>query len=229
LNRAIAKLSGETYGRRRISRGGILSTMNMFRTIRSLCPNKDTVIFEIGPGTGYLGALLGLAGYRYVATDVTQALYLYQSHLFETLFGSDFLEGAHIPRDELDLDRALSDRRIVHMPWWSDYTQFERLPRAGVDLVVSNRALLEMNDLAWRYSMMMMRRLLSRSESGRHFIFEDWGSKEFTPASYGCHQFYENGFCIKHHDSATVVFSLQDRLGDKPFLKLPRPNEFHVY
>lgn len=117
LNRAIAELSGETCGWRRVSRGGILSTMNIFRTIRSLCPNKDTVIFEIGPGIGYLGALLGLAGYRYVATDVTQALYLYQSHLFETLFGSDFLEGAHIPRDEFDLDRALLDRRIVHMRW----------------------------------------------------------------------------------------------------------------
>lgn len=86
-----------------------------------------------------------------------------------------------------------------------------------------------MNDLARRYSMMIMRRLLSRSESGRHFIFEDWGSKEFAPASYGCHQFYENDFCIEYHDLAAVVFSLQDRFEGRPFLKLPQPSEYQAY
>lgn len=42
-------------------------------------------IFEIGPGSGYLGAYLINAGHTYAAVDVTQALYLWQNRLFSEI------------------------------------------------------------------------------------------------------------------------------------------------
>ena len=43
---------------------------------------KDTKILEIGPGSGYLGLLLILDGYDYAAIENSQALYLYQTIIF---------------------------------------------------------------------------------------------------------------------------------------------------
>ena len=37
---------------------------------------------EIGPGSGYLGALIMQQGWKYYSTEVTQAFYLYQNHNF---------------------------------------------------------------------------------------------------------------------------------------------------
>ena len=43
--------------------------------------SKEKTVFEIGPGTGYLGIFLRLKGYKYAALEITQPYYLYQSLL----------------------------------------------------------------------------------------------------------------------------------------------------
>ena len=72
----------------------LLSRMSLFRAIMALQANFDRPlsIFEIGPGNGYLGALLLRAGLRYIGFDNAQSLYLWQNRLFVECAGDEFLE-----------------------------------------------------------------------------------------------------------------------------------------
>lgn len=56
-----------------------LAAMTLFRAISAIgCHSgKRTLsVFEVGPGSGYLGAFLINAGHRYASMDNTQAFYL---------------------------------------------------------------------------------------------------------------------------------------------------------
>jgi len=95
-------------------------------------------ILEIGPGSGYLGLLLGLAGHRYLAVEAAQAFYVYQSELWRFAFGTDYDDG---------LER-LGPSRIQHVPWWTFNEEHLQLP--ALDASTSNHALAEMHPGAVR-------------------------------------------------------------------------------
>ena len=53
--------------------------LNLFRQVSEIARIHDKPklnILEVGPGSGYLGALLILAGHNYTSLDITQSLYL---------------------------------------------------------------------------------------------------------------------------------------------------------
>ena len=85
-------MTKKLYGKARIPTANLLLALSIYRNLKLLLPSDDTVIFEVGGGCGYLGAMLALDGFQVISMNVTQAFYLYQSHLYQTLLGDNFIE-----------------------------------------------------------------------------------------------------------------------------------------
>jgi hypothetical protein len=150
--------------------------MKLFRTVQEVArifAKRELTIFEIGPGSGYLGAMLIAAGHRYLSSDIAQGFYLWQSHLGRTLAGHDFVEGALQPSYPYP-----TGARVVHMPWWHYATLYRSAPVPEVDIVVSDHALGEMHPYAMRYSAQLIQMMLRSSPIGL-MMFESIGEPRF--------------------------------------------------
>lgn len=205
INRQVRRMSTELYGRPAFTTGSLIRALNVFRHIRWLYPEKGAVVLEIGPGCGYLGALLMMTGYRYVATDVTQGFYLYQNHLWRWLVGDGLRE---LAGDAASVADCLADERVIgiHLPWWSYMTWFRDRRPVPVDVVTANHMLCEMSRLSRRYTMKLTRRLLDGGARKPSFVFEGWGYDLITSEYEAYRGFRWNGFAMRHHDADITVF-----------------------
>lgn len=112
-------------------------------------------VFEVGPGTAYLGALLVNEAIDYYGfTDNAQALFLWQTRMMEEV-----------------------GRRDVGVPWWR-FARGEGLPQ--VDVVVSNSNLGEMTRDALRITAHRARAMLEGSRLGL-FMFSSVGYPRHNP------------------------------------------------
>jgi hypothetical protein len=145
--------------------GNLLVQTGPFRAIHHLAhrfARPRLSVFEVGPGMGYLGAMLAVAGHGYVSYDVTQSLYLWQSLLLDALAGDEFVEMAAL--------RDPPAARVAHMPWWH-YCRLVHACPVRADIVYSNSNLGEMSNLALRYVLQISRDMLSDSEIGVFMYF----------------------------------------------------------
>lgn len=121
------------------------ATTTLLRAIyqaRLVAAFKPSSVLEVGPGSGYLGAMLMLAGYRYSAVESSQAFYLCQSNLWA----------------------AVGLRPHVHFTWWQ---WADEMPTRA-ELVTANHVLCEMHPyavgfLAYRAKGLGMKNLISDS------------------------------------------------------------------
>ncbi|MDA8231389.1 MAG: hypothetical protein M0006_08620 [Magnetospirillum sp.] len=218
IARVAANLTGKHYARRIVPTDSLARAMNVFRHIRYIHPDPNATIFEVGPGSGYLGALLALAGYRYVSTDVTQALYLYQSHLMSELLPGRMIELATDPRSMADFD-SLEPGTALHVPWWkwaSPHPDF----RLKANLVTANHCLCELHDWALAYTLKVSANMLSADPEGA-FLFEGWGSTALHPMWAVSKEFADNGFGIAHNDILACVYVRGDGGGMANGLRFP--------
>jgi hypothetical protein len=109
----------EELGRRVVPRNAPLAALPSYRTISAFYDNP--VVFEVGPGAGYLGKMFLLDKQQYRSTDVTQAFSLWQAM---------FLGAWQIP-------------------WWQWFDYRKDCPPANT--IVVNHALCEMSENALRY------------------------------------------------------------------------------
>jgi hypothetical protein len=123
-----AALTAE-FGHRVVPRNAPLAAVSSYRTIRAFYDNA--VVFEVGPGCGYLGKMLLLDGLSYCSTDVTQAFSIWQAA---------FLGGWQIP-------------------WWQwfDY----RRGCESADAIIVNHAVCEMSESALRYLIVRAENMLT--------------------------------------------------------------------
>jgi hypothetical protein len=115
----------------------LLNQIYQRRMFHALCP-KAEVVLEIGPGSGYLSLMLALDGKAILATDVTQALYLYQSLLFDHFeINIELLEND-------DSNIKPEKGKITHLPWWK-YKEIQYNMDHKIDAIIINHAVAEMH------------------------------------------------------------------------------------
>ena len=105
------------------------------KRISNINKNKPTVL-ELGPGCGYLGILLLLSGYKYIALESTQAFYIYQNCLWKSIFKDNYNNGIDEYRSE----------SIRHIPWWEFNKLNYKFP--DFELFTANHVLSEMHPIA---------------------------------------------------------------------------------
>ena len=137
----------------------------LLRAIESIASarRRKLRIFEIGPGSGYLGAYLINRGHFYVSVDVCQALYLWQNRLFASIApnGSEWV-----------LDEGV-EANCIHLPWWQYARFYDRLP-VSVDIVVCDAALGEMDTFGFHYNVRIALEMVRNSDCAA-LIFQEVG------------------------------------------------------
>ena len=104
-------------------KSGLSKQLYIFRCINNLFPNKKLTLFELGPGSGFLTALLATAGHRVFCLDNSQAFYIYQNHFLQH-FGINELAR----KDE----RNFGEGPITHIPWWLWVNDDFELPKVVI-------------------------------------------------------------------------------------------------
>lgn len=130
----------QIYQKAGVARGSLARAQYAFRAIAEQF-KPPGIIVEIGPGSGYLTVLLGLAGFTVFAVEVTQAFYLWQALLFGKLFDVVELSG---------MDWGY-DGSVHHVPWWNFYGNMDTLRSVRPTAVVANHCLAEMSPDAAAY------------------------------------------------------------------------------
>lgn len=164
----------------------------------ALGDRKDKRIFEIGGGSGTLGCLLLEDGFKYSATDVTQAFYLIQNRLF------DYITNVN----ELVNQELNPSSQCIHIPYWKLWDM--RYNPIDMDLIVSNHALLEMNPNSLRFYLNFCRKALEKSENGS-FVFQGGGWRIDQNLIDLIELFDEYGYYLKYFDHSKEIagFSLK--------------------
>ena len=227
ISRKVVEFSGDRFGMRIVPKGALVRAMLSFRHIKMLV-EPGSCVFEVGPGSGYLGALLATAGYRYGATDITQGFYLYQNHLWDYLFGSRLVELAGSDQAFSGLG-DLPDGCVLHVPWWKYTISRPRQIDTPIDLYVANHALCEMNLYSMCYTMQLAHQLLSRSNRYGYFFVEGTGGEMLRSRATALHHFKVAQFARAFDDGGLidilvpvsrmkdlVVITGQDRLPSVP-------------
>lgn len=187
---AVARVTSDRFSRRVRPWIAPLAAVNLFRVIDALgrlSGRHPLRVFELGPGSGYLGALLAQTAHPYGSMDVTQAFYLWQNRLYEAIAPGEVCDLAGPPASI-----SPSQARIVHVPWWRFVTFHENCP-IKADIVVADHALTEMRPKALRYILRVARRLLSGPDL-KLFLFASLGYKKFGNLESILSEFANAGF-----------------------------------
>jgi hypothetical protein len=159
LNDRVVALTRRAFNRPLRPWTAQLSALEMFRVANALgkALGKDRLtVLEIGPGSGYLGAMLALSGHRLISMDNAQAYYLWQNRLYTELAGDQFAELANS-------DRGLSETSgadIVHLPWWR-FAELHTEDVPSIDLLICDHAFCEIKTTALQYILRQARRMIS--------------------------------------------------------------------
>ena len=220
LSKATGAITEELCGRRIAANFNHQGTIGLFRVVHAiseLSGEHPLSVFEIGPGCGYVGAMIGSTGHHYASYDVTQGYYIWQSRLLENLFGEEFTEFAANPQASFK-----NPSRLMHLPWWRFMNLYRDCP-IKADVIISNANLGEMNTDCMRYVIRIARIMMEKSPIAL-FIFSslglEWGSsiatidKEFDISGFEC-VFDKNiyAFCPKGHGTASnIVATLEESI-----------------
>ena len=207
----ISQFSESSFGFKSIARPGVLAALNVFNHIRYLYgEDSRPTILEIGPGNGYLGAMLALQGYPYAATDVCQAFYLYQNHFWNFVFRERVVELAEAGNSNGPLISKMYPGAPVHIPWW----KFAMLPPGALqdfDVITCNGVLAEMHVDALSF-MLHLARSSSSGSKYPTFLFDNWGSDQTGSRRAVMDAFHSTGFGFQHGDGNINVYAQMARL-----------------
>lgn len=177
-------------------KSALLRSFLSFRHLRYLLP-PGALVVEIGPGCGYLGALLVHAGYRYAATDVAQAFYIFQNRLWSHLFPNKLRELA----DGGDIAMlADPDATVVHLPWWIFFGCDPPHLGRSVDAVVANHALCEMHHHSMLFTIAFGRAVLRTPPEQGIFFVEGRGQDLSNKAALLPREFLRRGYARVYYD-----------------------------
>ncbi|MFQ5750726.1 MAG: hypothetical protein ACE5HI_01910, partial [bacterium] len=207
VTRGICSFSEFEFQKKAIARSSVIRALNVYRRINYLSGTSHPAVFELGPGCGYLGAMLILTGYPYAATDVTQAFYLYQNRFWNFISDGRVYDFVNNKEEALRIFDKIPKGSAVHIPWW----EFVKLKPDSVpqfDIVTCNHALCEMHKYSLGFSLRIARALLQGQdgESPKLFVFEGYGASNFNSIESVNECFKASGFSLAHNDPYITVF-----------------------
>jgi hypothetical protein len=190
--------------------------INQARHIVKIAP-QGSLIVELGGGSGYLGALLVQMGYRYVASDISQAFYLLQTKILEQTAPAGVID--YVYDDNFESLSSLKPGQAALIPWWKWANP--EVPRClSIDLVTSNHNLLEMHPFCLLYHLTVTSENLSDNALG--FLFEGWGDPNRNPQWTAVKALSDKGFALAYHDKRITSFVAKDKIA-RPFEALEFP------
>jgi len=133
----------KTINKELIPRNALTRSLISYRAIKSFSKNINTApsVLEIGSGSGYLGLLCGISGWRYASFDVSKSLVTYQNTLWNFAgFKVKFAEVSDIS----------SDSEFLQIPWWVWGNPAISLPER--EILVANHVIQEMTPLSLSYT-----------------------------------------------------------------------------
>jgi len=196
----------------------MILAFNQARHISCVVPPGSTIV-ELGGGAGYLGALLTLRGYRYIATDVTQVFYILQSQLIGRLSRTRLVDLVDPDLGPSDL-ASLEPGQAALVPWWR-WAQREIPSAVSIDLATTNHNLLEMHPFCRLYHLSVVRDSLSADAVG--FVFEGWGSPIRNPRWTAVKDFWDLGFELAHNDTRATCFVPKNAHAADSVVQYPLP------
>jgi len=126
--------------------------------------NKIPSVLEIGPGSGYLGLLCGISGWRYSSFDNTKSLTVYQNALWN-------FAGLKVKFAEEKV--YYSDSDFLQIPWWVWCDRESIVPKR--EFIVANHVILEMSPLALNFTIKRIKNL-----SAEYICAESLGAPTFV-------------------------------------------------
>lgn len=153
-------------------------------------------VFEVGPGSGYLGAYLINAGHQYIAMDNCQALYLWQNRLFKWI-SPDLCEWAGIKETPAEITAS-----VTHIPWWHFARLHKRTPFSA-DIFICDAAMGEMDHFGLRYITRIAQAMLIQSDVGV-FMFQNLGEERLHSRADVNHLLTQLGFKKFQIDSVAI-------------------------
>lgn len=208
MSKEIFDYTSERYKRGIIVKAPLLSSAIIVRKIKALTDYDNVpTIFEIGGGTGILGAMLHKEGYTYISTDITQAFYLTQNNLWEGLFPRKVEECFELP---LELK---SNDKMYHIPYWKlwELTKSE----LEADIIVANHCLAEMHQRALEFYLAYGKKLM-RNSKYKLLVAQAPGDVAFGEMSILMKTFEKMGYVLLYSDTNFIVFSLNNKENCKP-------------
>jgi SAM-dependent methyltransferase len=198
LIKNVYKYTEKVFRRPSAARNSITRSLISYRYVQIIkkINNLQGGVLEIGPGSGYLGAMLAKSGVEYSSTDISQAFYLYQNNLMHSLFGENFSEGAFLNKKAYDY----RSKKIHHIPWWH-YADIEFI-LPDIDIVVVNHVLAEMHPNSLRFFLSrLVNKFKSReSRSPIYILVEGFGNETFHKSNDIIKLFYSFGIrLINNH------------------------------
>lgn len=208
----VLNFTKDVFGKDILVKSPILSSIAELRQINHISRDekKSPTIFEIGAGSGYLGALLYLKGYNYISTDITQSLYLYQNKLWNYLSKGNVYELIDdVENNSLEID----NNKIIHIPYWN-LLKLVNNP-FKVDIFIANHCLCEMHENALLFYLKLASVLMRNSEY-KLFIFQSTGATIVRDAFTLTKIFYKMGFELLYSDYCITIFCLKDKNNISP-------------
>lgn len=198
-------LSKDKYGRGIVVKAPMLNSINVFRKLKFLSTFEDLpVIFEMGGGTGILGALLYQAGYKYISTDIAQAFYLTQNNLWEGLCPGCVEECI----DSVENINVINSGKMTHIPYWKLWEL--RNSDLEADIMVANHCLAEMHANSLRFYLSYGKWLM-RNSKYKLFIAQCPGYFHSGNNKYLLNRFDEMGYALIYSEKDFLIFCLKDK------------------
>lgn len=176
-----------------------LAAIPMFRIIEAIKKyflRKDMSVFEIGPGSGYLGAFLISSGYPYTSMDNTQAFYLWQNRLYHYLAGEEF--------NDLVFDKPII-KTVNHIPWWK-YCNLYKNNELRADVIICDHALCEIEKIGLKYILETSKKMLSDSEV-QMFIYSSPGKRHISSVNELHNAFLSAGFVLINLHKGFIAYT----------------------
>ena len=200
LTKTILNFTESSFGIKSVARGNISRSLNVLRHIRHIFGDSKPAIFEVGPGAGYLGAMLIHEGYPYAATDITQSLYLYQNHLWNAISDGKVID--LVTESSGGFPDPLPGIP-VHIPWWEFIKQKPGMT-PKFDVVTSNDCINEMAGRALGFTLSIAKGYGSEPNNPI-FVIDGWGSQLATGLGTSSMRFHRAGFVPVHRDGKITI------------------------